>query len=206
MEIVLANLSKSYGAHSVLNHINYTFRGPGLYIVFGHSGCGKTTLLNLLAGIEKVSTGTLDYRENNDNCGFVFQHHYLLGDLSCRENIVLPLAIRKEKVDNKTIEAEAEYFQVASILQRKIKHCSGGEAQRVNIMRTLVLNPDFILADEPTGSVDFVSAQLIKKRLVELSYKKLIIIVTHDRKLFSNLTATYLTLTDGTLLDDEMEN
>ena len=73
-------------------------------------------------------------------------------------------------------------------------------------MRTLVLNPDFILADEPTGSVDFVSAQLIKKRLVELSNKKLIIIVTHDRKLFSNLTATYLTLTDGTLLDDEVEN
>lgn len=201
MEIKLEHVSKRYGEQLVLNNINYTFHAPRLYVILGPSGSGKTTLLNILARIEKPSSGSVCYPTyKNPRVGVVFQHHYLIGELTCFENIVLPLLIQKKKVNSDEIFQLAKKLNIENLMHRQVSYCSGGETQRVNIARTLALNPDYILADEPTGSVDEETAAFIRTMLVELAESKLVIVVTHDLSLFSHLKATYIRLEQGKLV------
>lgn len=205
MEIQIRNVSKSYSSQMVINNMNFTFSGPGLYIIFGRSGSGKTTLLNLLAGLEVADNGTIIFNNNQKSIGVIFQHHYLFGNLTALENVQLPLEISQAKVEQKIIADYFKAFGVENIMNRKIKTCSGGESQRVNIIRTIVNCTEIILADEPTGSVDSTSAQVIKGGLIELSKEKLVLIVTHDKHLFSHLPASYLYLDRGNLFAYDLE-
>jgi len=205
MEIRLNNLSKSFQDQVVLNNISTTFIGPGLYILFGHSGSGKTTLLNIIAGLEKSSSGEV-IKDKKIKSGIIFQHHYLLGDLTGYENVTLPLKINRTPFAKVEIYKLFDQFRIGDTRKRKIKFCSGGEAQRINFIRTLASKPDFILADEPTGSIDLDNASFIKNKLLELSKDILVIIVTHDRKLFANITANYLYLEKGKIAAYVMED
>ena len=205
MEIRLNNLSKSFQNQVVLNNISTTFIGPGLYILFGHSGSGKTTLLNIIAGLEKPSSGEV-IKAKSVKCGIIFQHHYLLGDLTSYQNVVLPLKINNTSFAKAQIDNFFDQFGIGNTRKRKIKFCSGGEAQRINFIRTLASQPDYILADEPTGSIDLENAAFIKNKLLELSKKILVIIVTHDNKLFASIPANYLYLEKGNITTYVMEN
>lgn len=207
MELVLNNISKSFGQLLVLKNINYVFTGPGLYILFGHSGCGKTTLLNILASLERPSSGQFIIKSNNrfTKAGIIFQHHYLLGELTAYENVVLPLQINKCEINKEEVNDLFTRLGVENLKHKRIKYCSGGECQRINIIRTLLSKPAFILADEPTGSIDETNAQFIKETLTNLAKHLLVIIVSHDRTLFANLSATYLKLEKGSLLEHGLE-
>lgn len=200
MQIQLNNLSKSYGKKHVLNNITFTFFGPGLYIIFGPSGCGKTTLLNVLGRLESVEKQQIIYKLQGSKiprCGMIFQHNYLIGDLTCMENVLLPRMIKNQNFDKKNTMSLFKEFGLEHLIHRKVSLCSGGECQRVNLIRTIVSEPNHILADEPTGSIDQTSARIIRDSLVNLSKHLLVIIVTHDIKLFSDLPAHYLSLKGG---------
>lgn len=200
MKIELSNVTKRYRDLVVLQNITFSFVSPGLYIIFGPSGSGKTTLLNILSKIEKVSSGSIHFdKAKKPIPGVIFQHHYLIGELTVEENIMLPLLIKKKKVDKLRYLEICKELHIEHLLKRKVKYCSGGETQRINIARTLAIEPDYYLADEPTGSVDEETARFIKEVLVKLSKDKLVILVTHDQNLFSSLKATYLHLEKGRL-------
>jgi len=208
MELVLNNISKHFGQRHVLKNINYTFIGPGLYVLFGHSGCGKTTLLNILANLEKPSSGQLIIKNKNrfSKAGIIFQHHYLLGELTAYENVVLPLQINNCEINKEEVNNFFAKLGVENLKHKRIKYCSGGECQRINIIRTLLSKPAFLLADEPTGSIDETNAHFIKETLLDLAKHLLVIIVSHDRTLFANLSATYLKLEKGSLLEYGVED
>lgn len=207
MKIQLTNLSKSYGQQKVLSSISFTFSGPGLYIIYGNSGSGKTTLLNILANIENYDSGTLNFDLGSKvNGGLIFQHNYLLGHLTVLDNIMLPLNIKKMKADEFYLTQLLDKLDISKLKTRKVKTLSGGEAQRTNIVRTLMMKPNYLLADEPTGSVDAFSAQKIKSLLIEVSLSKIVIVVSHDRKLFAGTNATFLEMQGGQLSENKLEN
>lgn len=198
MIISLQNISKSYNKQIVLDMISYTFIGPGLYIIYGPSGSGKTTLLNLLASLDKPTSGEISFSDKAKAAvGVIFQSHYLIGDLSAYENVVLPLLIQNISFKRERVINIFKYLNIENLFKRKIKTCSGGEAQRINIARTLLKNPSCILADEPTGSVDEKTALFIKDKLVELSKQRLVIVVTHDISLFGSIEAVHIKIHRG---------
>lgn len=201
MHIKLENLSKNYGTTKVLINLTYTFFGPGLYIIYGPSGSGKTTLLNVLGQIEKVNENKIIFEPEKTEIlpSIIFQHHYLIGHLTAYENVVLPLEIKRIPSNKETIHQLFRNYQLAYLMNRKIKDCSGGERQRINLMRAVAMPSTYLLADEPTGSVDGETAQFIKNQLVEIAKSKLVIVVTHDQHLFVDTNAKYLKIHRGRL-------
>lgn len=201
MHIKLENLSKNYGTTKVLINVTYTFFGPGLYIIFGPSGSGKTTLLNVLGQIEKVEETKIIFEPKKSEVfpSIIFQHHYLFGNLTAYENVILPLEIKHVPFKKDMIDQLFRDYQLAYLMNRKIKDCSGGERQRVNLMRAVAIPSTYLLADEPTGSVDGETAQFIKNQLVEIAKTHLVIIVTHDQHLFADTNAKYLKIHQGRL-------
>ncbi len=198
MELLLQQVSKSYGDQLVIKPLDFTFMGPGLYMIYGPSGCGKTTMLNLLSAIEKPTGGCITRKAVND-IAIVFQHHYLIGELTCFSNVILPLQIKRISYQKSDILSRFSQLGLGHLIYQRVKYCSGGERQRVNILRAIAAPTQVLLADEPTGSVDEESAIIIRDLLVKLSRHMLVIIVSHHLELFKNLEATYLNLKNGTL-------
>ncbi len=197
--IGISNITKRYGNQVVLEETSYKFRNRGITCVLGASGCGKTTLLNLLAGFDTDYEGKIlvggntitglkpwelcEYRKNN--VGFVFQNYHLLKGYTVLENILLAGELNgKAKEEN---EAEAlrliKNLGIESKAEGLIENLSGGQKQRVAIARALINNPDVIFADEPTGALDRETSNQIMKLLKELSKKRLVVIITHDKKI-----------------------
>jgi len=199
----LRNLSKVYtdGLNEkriVLNQINHCFYDNQIIAIIGKSGSGKSTLLNLISGIDSISEGSIvlfgkdlsklsDYELTTlrrNEIGFIFQFFNLLPTLSVWENVCLPLELKN--CTSKDDYQRAEYFlNEISMLDRKHEFpdkLSGGEQQRVAIARALVHQPSLILADEPTGNLDEVNANLVMKLLTKLSREnhKNMILVTHS--------------------------
>lgn len=201
-------MTKYYGNQPVLNGINYRFNGPGLYVILGPSGSGKTTLLNLLARIEVLTEGVMDFVGENNSLphpSIVYQHHFLIGSLSALDNVTLPLKIQKKRDLTKTIDHLFKQFNLESIKFRRISQCSGGECQRINLMRAIASDFDYLLADEPTGSVDASTAHFIRQKLAEIAQTKLVIVVTHDLCLFKDIQGTFLKLKQGQLVEYVLE-
>ena len=199
--IKLSNISKSFTHHKdlrVLKKLTYNFKLGKIYSLMGPSGSGKSTLLNLLSLIDRPSGGTIKYGNNqidfentnyNDilranKIGIIYQQDNLLTDFTALENVYLAnLAIEK----NKEISVTKSKQLLRKVgLSNRIYHypaeLSGGEKQRVSIARALINNPQIILADEPTGSLDFTTAKsvfnLLKK---QINANRLIIFATHNR-------------------------
>ena len=203
--IKLINVEKTFGPTKVLQGINLEIADRELVAIRGASGSGKSTLLYLLGGLDvptsgeviindkklsKMSDKTLaDFR--NQNVGFVFQFHFLLPSMTCLDNILLPARIGGGEV--KLSQVEADVRKLANILG--VEHClpkfpyqlSGGEQQRVNIIRALSLRSKILLCDEPTGNLDSKNSEKVADLLKNLAadFGAILLVVTHDDKVAS---------------------
>lgn len=194
----IKNLYYSYdgGKTPVLKNINFEFEKGRIYTIVGPTGTGKTTLLSLMAGLDKPKDGTILYqgkdiskldkdKYRSQDVGVVFQGFNLLYNLTALENVVLSIDVAKIKIKNKEKFA-LELLEKVGIdsqkANRKVLKLSGGEQQRVAIARALAYDPDVILADEPTGNLDKKTEEQIINIFKQLAHdqKKCVIIVTHS--------------------------
>jgi ABC-type lipoprotein export system ATPase subunit len=216
--ISLKRISKSFSNNkkiSVLKKINYSFAKGKIYSLMGPSGSGKSTLLNILSMIDKPTSGSLsidnneiNFSENISNdkirskkIGIIYQQNNLLSDFTSLENIYLAsLALG---VDKKTsIEKAKKIIKKVGLTSREQHYpseLSGGEMQRIAIARALINEPEIILADEPTGSLDHSTAKEVFKVLYNLKNKnRLIIYATHNR-FFANMADCKLEMIGGNI-------
>ena len=216
--IKIKNLTKKYEKNKsikVLNDITFNFEPGKTYSIMGPSGSGKSTLLNLLSLIDNPTAGSIEISNNkiksnnkvkNDlirakKIGIIYQDKNLLSDFTALENVYLPnLLVSKEK--EKSIELAKKLIKNVGMSSR-INHfpneLSGGENQRIAIARALINNPDIILADEPTGSLDSDNAKLIFKILFNLKNKNRIIIFATHNRYFANMADCKIMMNDGNI-------
>lgn len=200
--IKLEGVSKSYQKKRIFSNIHMEIKRGELTIVCGKSGIGKTTLLEMLAGLRGLDTGRYLYCEQNvpfdddekmsafrnAHIGYMVQDFALIEDYTVLENLLLPSLYSKthsrEQVEVKAMEL-ANRFDVMEILDEKVKNISGGQKQRISLIRSLILNPAIILADEPTSNLDSENFHLVVNLFQELRNEgKIILISTHDERLF----------------------
>ena len=216
--IKIKNLTKKYEKNKtikVLNDISFNFEPGKTYSITGPSGSGKSTLLNLLSLIDNPTTGSIEISSNkiksnnkveNDlirakKIGIIYQDKNLLSDFTALENVYLPnLLVSKEK--QKSVDLAKKLIKNVGMSSR-INHfpneLSGGENQRIAIARALINNPDIILADEPTGSLDSDNAKLIFKILFNLKNKNRIIIFATHNRYFANMADCKIMMNDGNI-------
>ena len=214
----LKNISKHFNTDKkikVLKNLSYNFNKGKMYALMGPSGSGKSTLLNLISLIDRPSIGSIQFNENivnfdnkkkNDlfrakNIGIIYQHNNLLPDFTALENVYLAsLSINNDK-DTAVIKAKDLLSKIG--LSNRLNHfpsqLSGGESQRIAIARAIINDPEIILADEPTGSLDLNTAKEIFKILKNLKKtNRLIIFATHNR-FFANKADCILEMTNGSV-------
>ena len=212
----LNNLSKKYERNKslkVLNNINFKFESGKIYSIVGPSGSGKSTLLNLLSLIDIPSSGFIEYNKKkidtnstieNDsirskNIGIIYQDKNLLADFTALENVLFPsLLVTKDK--KKSIDLAKKLIKQFG-LNFRFNHfpseLSGGENQRIAIARAIINEPNIILADEPTGSLDFENAKQIFKILFNLKNKNRIIIFATHNRYFANMADCKIKMIGG---------
>ena len=192
--IEIKNLSKQFQNETEIDYHDITFETGKSYMLLGASGCGKSTLLNMIAGIISPTEGsiTIDGVEMSsatqkakdkfriEKIGYIFQDFKLISDMTVADNIGI---LRLEGVDISGMDSMLRALDIYEKKNAKIKHLSGGQKQRVAIVRALVKKPDIILADEPTGNLNFAIGEQVIRELVEVSKGKTLIAVTHDDRL-----------------------
>ena len=203
---------------SALKGINLRFRDCEFVSILGQSGCGKTTMLNIIGGLDKYTSGDLkingvstkNYKDRdwdfyrNNSIGFVFQSYNLIPHQTVLSNVELALTlsgVSKAERKKRAIEA-LEKVGLGEQIHKKPNQMSGGQMQRVAIARALVNNPDILLADEPTGALDTETSIQIMELLKEISKDRLIIMVTHNPELAKNYSTRIVKLLDGVITDD----
>lgn len=207
-------LSKSYidgdGQElHILNEINFSVEAGRLAAVMGQSGSGKSTLLHLLGGLDRPTSGEVRLggvnlnhcsdaelaRLRNRDVGFVFQFHHLLKEFSALENVMLPLKIGG--VDHSEAEKKARYLLDRVGLSHRLSHrpneLSGGEQQRTAVARALATSPSIVLADEPSGNLDYTNGHLLHTMLVEVVRELgvAMVVVTHNPELAERADVVY---------------
>ncbi len=192
--IEIKELTKQFQNDTEIKYKNIRFESGKSYMLLGASGCGKSTLLNMIAGILSPTSGSVvidgvemsskPQRERDkfriEKIGYIFQDFKLIDEMTVSDNVNI---LRLEGVDT---SGEQEMLQTLGIAEKKnskIKHLSGGQKQRVAIARALVKKPDIILADEPTGNLNFAIGEQVIRELIRVSDGKTLIAVTHDDRL-----------------------
>ena len=192
--IIIKNLGKQFQNETEIEYRDMIFENGKSYMLLGASGCGKSTLLNMIAGIISPTTGsiTIDELEISsssqkikdkfriEKIGYIFQDFKLISDMTVADNIGI---LRLEGVDISRMDNMLQALDIHDKKNARIKHLSGGQKQRVAIARALVKKPDIILADEPTGNLNFAIGEQVIRKLVEVSKGKTLIAVTHDDRL-----------------------
>lgn len=195
-------LKKYYGKKNsitkALDGISFQVLKGEFLGIMGSSGSGKTTLLNCIATTTQPTSGSIMLREENivayqgdklatyrgNKIGYLFQNFELLENLTARENIVLPIAIHNQLDSKKENQVKqlVNYMEIEDVLDKYPSEMSGGQKQRVAAARALVLNPEIVLADEPTGALDSKSAKTLMQKLSDLNEEQAttILMVTHD--------------------------
>ena len=218
----LKHITKDYMAGETTVHalkgIDLEFRENEFVAILGHSGCGKTTLLNIIGGLDQYSSGDLiingkttkhfsdsdwdAYR--NHSIGFVFQSYNLIPHQTVLANVELALTLSGVGASERRARAKEalEKVGLGDQLTKKPNQMSGGQMQRVAIARALVNNPDILLADEPTGALDSDTSVQIMELLKEISRDKLIIMVTHNPELADGYATRIIRLKDGLIVGD----
>ena len=193
------DLKKIYGdKNAVLDGLTFSVEESEFVIVFGKSGCGKTTLLNILGGLDRPTSGDVwidgenvaDVSENElarirlNKIGFVFQDYNLMTDLTVRENVALPLKFSKKR-DQGRVDELLKRFDIEHIANETANRISGGEAQRAAIARAMMNEPKIILADEPTGNLDIENTENVIGifQLLRRDFRTTIVLASHDRDL-----------------------
>ena len=213
------------GAALANNNISFDFEENGLYMILGKSGCGKTTLLNIMSGLDSFDSGDvyvdgeelLTYSEekldryHNLNMGVIFQDFNLISELSVYDNLRIALEIQDwkgkslheiENIMNDTLEVVG----LKGYGKRKISELSGGERQRIAIARVLVKEPKIIFADEPTGNLDGKNSRMIFELLKKLSEQYIVIVVTHDKEFAYRYADVVIHMSNGYVEEIKYQN
>lgn len=216
------NVSKTYqsGAKklTVLHNINFTVEAGSIVAIVGPSGSGKTTLLGLCAGLDRASTGAIEFSKmrlddrsederafiRNRYIGFIFQNFQLIPTLTALENVMVPLELQGEKNIRPRAIALLEKVGLADRIHHYPAQLSGGEQQRVSIARAFSTRPEILFADEPTGNLDDETSAKIVSLLFELNREAgtTLIIVTHNSELAES-TQRIIRLKGGHIIADE---
>lgn len=216
--LTLKNIKKIYeqSDEAVLDDINLTFNRDEFVSILGCSGAGKSTLLNIIGGLDcktsgkllingkdiyKCNDSNLDYYRKN-NVGFIFQNYNLIEHLTVYENVMLPLLLTNSKNKHKRVLKMLDKTGLKDKKDSKICDLSGGQKQRVAISRALINNPDIILADEPTGALDYKTGYEIMNLIKKLSKNKLVIMVTHNKVLAKKYSSRIIYLDKGRVISD----
>lgn len=211
------NICKSFKINEskyidILKHVSFKIKNNGLYFIVGKSGCGKSTLLNILESILTPDSGEVlidgenifnlkDKEKNNylkDTIGVVFQYYNLFDSLTVKENILLSEKIKNVNNEN-YIKELSKKLKIDNLFNQKVATLSGGEKQRVAILRSIISHPKIILCDEPTGALDYESALIIMDILKSLAKDAIIIVVTHNETLVEKYGDGCFLLEDGTI-------
>jgi putative ABC transport system ATP-binding protein len=208
LNIALRHIQKVF-ARPVLQDINLELSSESYVAILGKSGSGKSTLMNILGLIEPFDSGEFTWGEtqilpNRDysairkkSIGFIFQSYNLIPTLTCEENIRLPLMY--ENLTDTRSRGLMDLLEITPLAQQRVNTLSGGEKQRVAIARALILNPQLIIADEPTGNLDEKNSDIIFSALAEENRNgRGIVLITHDVAASRNARSRYL-LDGGTL-------
>lgn len=223
--IELSKVSKAYLINKnekkyVLKGITLSFPETGLISILGKSGCGKSTLLNLIGGLDKSSEGTIYYKGDNiakyknkqqvtfrkSEISYIFQHYHLLENQTALYNIMLPCLLNGDsfKVAKEKVLSLINKFSIKEeLLDKKCSKLSGGEKERIAIMRAFISKTNVILADEPTGALDKDNALLVMESLKEASKTSLVIMVTHNEELAKRYSDRIIHMKDGRVVQDE---
>ncbi|MCM1131399.1 MAG: ATP-binding cassette domain-containing protein [Roseburia sp.] len=194
---------KSFKDLNVFHNCSVEFESGKFYAIKGESGVGKTTLLKMIGLLEPfkgqilldnnviLSNDLEKYRRQNFT--YIFQDFKLIPELTVYENAILPLKNLHESIDMVYIDEICQFLGISSILHKQVLFLSGGEAQRACILRALVTKRPFILADEPTGSLDGKNVEIVMRILkdIKVKYNRTIIMVTHDKNLDNYFDCIY---------------
>lgn len=196
--INIKNLNKKFGNKVLFNNLCLSIEGAKLTFIYGESGSGKTTLLNIIGLIEPYDSGEIIYNDKlivtskdkrfmrRDKIGFIFQDFGLIENETVRQNFNLLYKTKKLKDKDYQITKVLNSVGLNDFLSRPIYELSGGEQQRVAIAKIILKDPDIILADEPTASLDEENKDMVISHLRKMSNNgKTVIVVTHDKSLFS---------------------
>lgn len=220
----LANVTKSFRSNKndfcAVNHLSFDLPQRGLVSIVGKSGCGKSTLLNMLMGIEKPTSGSILFESKRvekmkqynlsqyhlRDVSMIYQHYNLLEDLSVVDNIALPLRIlgKSNLSAHKQGNDLLKRFGLEALSKQKTSTLSGGEKQRVAILRALITNPKVVLCDEPTGALDENNSLLIMDELKKISQTKLVLMVSHNLKIVEKYSDRIITMSDGKIISDKL--
>lgn len=215
--ISVKNINKSFGPLQVLKDVSLEIRRGEVVSIVGASGAGKTTLLQIIGTLSSPDSGSVlisghslfDMKEEelarfrNQRIGFVFQFHQLLPEFTALENVMIPALIAKrdkEEAKSKAMEL-LSFLGVAERAEHKPSELSGGEKQRVAVARALINDPDVILADEPSGSLDSKNKEELHKLFFDLRDKfgQTLVIVTHDSELAA-ISDRVINMQDGKII------
>ena len=222
--IIVKNLTKVYKSKKAkicvaLNNVSFSLPSKGLVFVVGKSGSGKSTMLNLLGGLDSLTSGEINvfgnqlneyseselYSFRSNTVGFVFQDFHLLDDLTVADNVRLSLKLMAED-DDERVEKALESVELLEYKDRYPRELSGGQQQRVAIARALVKNPDVIFADEPTGNLDSNTTEQIIKLIKEISKEKLVVVVSHNLFDAYEYADRIIELSEGRIINDLVIN
>ena len=212
--IEIKNIHKSFGTLEVLKGVNLTVKKGEIVSIIGKSGAGKTTLLQIIGTLDKPDSGSImidgvdvfalkekelaDFR--NRHIGFIFQFHQLLPEFTTLENVMMPamIACMEEKEAEQRAMKLLTELGMAERITHKPNQLSGGEKQRVAAARAMMMSPNVILADEPSGSLDESNKKELHKLLLQMreQYGQTIIIVTHDKEL-AEISNRVIEMRDG---------
>ncbi len=224
--IKLENVNKYFNKHKkneihVINNLTLEIKDKGLVSLLGESGCGKTTLLNAISGLDKVNSGNIyidgkritkrsSYyidKIRNLNIGYIFQDYNLINNLTVYENVALVLkiiGIKDEKEISKRVNYTLEKVGLYRYRNRYVTMLSGGQKQRVGIARAIVKNPNIIIADEPTGNLDSKNTIEVMNIIKSISKNKLVILVTHEKQIAEFYSDRILDIEDGKIINDRI--
>lgn len=209
--IILNSIYKKHGEKEILKNISLTINSSEMTFIVGTSGVGKTTLLNIIGGLDKPTSGDVIFNGQNiqedlsdyraKNIGFVFQDSNLISGLSTIQNVEIATSFSGAKKDTESIRNEIVALGISDPDQ-KVETLSGGEKQRAAVVRSICKDASIIIADEPTGNLDSNNADLVLKLLKSLNKDRHVIVVSHDMEKARKYADRIITLSDGIFISD----